>query len=175
MFLVLIVLAIVPSTIWPGVDTPDVQLVLFPASFVPPSVRPFVDTLSVDEVALPLTVVLGAVAPFVNTLAMFHAVMELTTVYASVLQNFDTVSLLQVIDPVPLVGLTTLVLVFAKAVGFIVKEFTLEYIAVRVEKSTLAICFSILPFSHVARIIWPSLGTVTVLQIRLPINGSFIG
>lgn len=72
------------------------------------------------------------------------------------------------------VSLTTFVLVFSKAVCFVVKEFALKYVAVRVEKCTFAICFSILPLTDVARIIWPSLSTVAMLEVGLSVNSTLV-
>ena len=163
MLFVFEVLTIVASSVRPCVYPATVKLVFSPAAFKTPSIRPLVNSKAFYLVVTPLTLVICTVSPCVLTKSVLFTVSELSSIFRPVFQYFYSITMLQIVNPISIVGLTTLVPVKSLSVSFIIFEITLKNVTVNMEKLTMAKSLPQSPISHITSAILPGLSAEAVL------------
>merc|ERR1719491_1157738 len=140
-----------------------------PLSFELSFVATHINAGPIDAVALPTAMIRGRVGPQVAPHAIFLPGLELTLVPAALLPDLDTITMLQVVLPLPFVRCDLLVAVDSKAMGDIVAPLATVYISVCVHESALSFSAVGSPLPNIDSTIRPPLYTSALPLVSTPL------
>mmetsp|Transcript_68437 Transcript_68437/g.107852 ORF Transcript_68437/g.107852 Transcript_68437/m.107852 type:complete len:246 (+) Transcript_68437:28-765(+) len=142
---------------WPHVATNAVDHRIFPFSSKATPITGQVHTCAMDDIVRPFALILRAVNPCVASKAILLSLMEQAFIMRPFYPCFCTISILQIIGPLPSICCAALVIVNTHATGHILRPLANVYVTVAVSKASFA-CRHVLtplPFKHSS--IWPRL------------------
>jgi hypothetical protein len=170
MFFVILVLALVHSSVVPQVDAHALHVVFEPLALVPSAVEPAVNSYAGDLVLLPVSHVLRAVVPLVAANAMLATECVVPLVARFVCPSLNTLTMLQIVLPHALVLRAINVLVDTSPVGLIVRPEPVVDVPVHMSEGTLPVRAVLSPFTFVLCSIRPDLHTFAVPEAAFPLS-----
>mmetsp|Transcript_93572 Transcript_93572/g.302856 ORF Transcript_93572/g.302856 Transcript_93572/m.302856 type:complete len:254 (+) Transcript_93572:437-1198(+) len=169
MLLVVHVLAGILAAAGPPVlpDTMDDRLL--PLAPEATAIAGSVDALAIDDIVGPLTLVDGAIDPIVAAEALLLAIAEATLVASTFDPSLHTMTILEVVLPLALVGGAAFVVVNTGAAGPVPLPLADEDVAITVREAAFPHSAILDPFALVRRSVRPRLAAKAVALVVLPL------
>mmetsp|Transcript_60215 Transcript_60215/g.95643 ORF Transcript_60215/g.95643 Transcript_60215/m.95643 type:complete len:251 (-) Transcript_60215:105-857(-) len=163
------VVATVLTSAWPNITANAMDDRLLPLSPKATPVAGEVHPSSVDDIIGPLSLILGAVNPMIAAPSILLPLTEKTFIVCTFHPSFGTMTILKIIAPLSSVGGASLVVIDSNAAGHIRIPLSDVNVAITVRESSFARRQVLTPLALVLRTIRPSLTTITISHIVLPL------
>ncbi len=99
MLFVILVLAFIRATVFPGEFSKAMHFILLPVASEYTTIGPLVGSLSINHVVNKQSAVAGSISPLESALALFDAINERTIVTCTVFPLFNTIAMLEIFVP----------------------------------------------------------------------------
>ena len=162
--LIVLIVALVNSTVWPSIFAPSMHVACVPLSNIFAPIEPFISPVTLHLIVHPVARIECTIWPEVSTKSIFLPQAEMTIKPRSIRPAFNTLPMVQVIFPLSYVALLAVLgLKVPEAIRLIILPVAFVGVTIGTPELSLAIRLVIEPFSFVLCPIWPLLLAICTL------------